>query len=113
MGIAEGAVSEWRTTIRFTLNGTWACPTKIETVQAQLAAIQRREPERQPASVHGALDDNVHPQNTMQFAYALQQAGKRFQMMIYPRSAHGVSDPEQTLHLRRMMLDFTTQNLLR
>ena len=49
----------------------------------------------------------------MQFAYELQQAGKPFQMMIYPRSAHGVSDPELAPHLRRMMLDFTTQNLLR
>jgi dipeptidyl-peptidase-4 len=63
--------------------------------------------------VHSALDDNVHPQNAMQFAYALQQAGKPFRMMMYPRSAHGVSDPELALHLRRMMLDFTTQNLLR
>ena len=55
----------------------------------------------------------MHPQNAMQFAYALQQAGKPFQMMIYPRSAHGVSDPALALHLRRMMLDFTMQNLLR
>ena len=49
----------------------------------------------------------------MQFAYELQQAGKPFRMMMYPRSAHGVSDPQLAMHLRRMMLDFTTQNLLR
>ena len=49
----------------------------------------------------------------MQFAYALQQAGEPFHMMIYPRSAHGVSDPGLALHLHRMMLDFTLQNLLR
>jgi dipeptidyl-peptidase 4 len=63
--------------------------------------------------IHSALDDNVHPQNAMQFAYELQKAGKPFQMMIYPKSAHGVSDPQQAPHLRRLMLDFTTQNLLR
>jgi dipeptidyl aminopeptidase/acylaminoacyl peptidase len=49
----------------------------------------------------------------MQFAYELQRAGKPFQMMIYPRAAHGVSNPELAVHLRSMMLDFTTQNLLR
>ena len=49
----------------------------------------------------------------MQFAYELQQAGKPFQMMIYPKSAHGVSDAQLAPHLHRLMLDFTTQNLLR
>jgi len=27
-------------------------------------------------------------------------------MMLYPRSRHGVSDPRQNLHLRRLMFDF-------
>jgi dipeptidyl aminopeptidase/acylaminoacyl peptidase len=49
----------------------------------------------------------------MQFAYELQKAGKPFEMMLYPRSTHGVSDPQLSVHLRRMMLDFTTRNLLR
>ena len=49
----------------------------------------------------------------MQFAYELQQAGKLFSMMLYPRSAHGIGDPRLYMHLRRTMLDFTTQNLLR
>ena len=61
--------------------------------------------------VHGALDDNVHPQNAMQFAYALQKAGKRFQMMVYPNAGHGLGDPQQSAHLRQMMLDFTLQHL--
>ena len=41
--------------------------------------------------LHGARDDNVHLQNTMQLIYALQQAGKDdFELMLYPRSRHGV-----------------------
>ena len=63
--------------------------------------------------IHSTLDDNVHPQNAAQFAYELQKHGIPFRMMNYPKSAHGVYDPEVSLHLRRMMLDFTTQNLLR
>lgn len=60
-----------------------------------------------------ALDDNVHPQNAMQFAFELQKAGNPFQMMIYPKSSHGVSDPQLEPHMRRLMLDFTVKNLLR
>ncbi len=40
--------------------------------------------------LHGAMDDNVHPQNTIRFAKALQDAGKPFQMMIYPGARHGL-----------------------
>jgi dipeptidyl-peptidase-4 len=52
------------------------------------------------------MDDNVHVQNSIQFAYELQRGGKPFEMMLYPRSRHGVSDPRQNLHLRRLMFDF-------
>ena len=37
--------------------------------------------------MHGAIDDNVHVQNTMQLAYELQQAGKPFSLMLYPEVA--------------------------
>ena len=52
------------------------------------------------------MDDNVHMQNTLQFAYELQRAGKPFEMMLYPRSRHGISDPRLNLHVRQSMLDF-------
>lgn len=39
---------------------------------------------------HGAVDDNVHPGNSIQLIYALLQAGKRFDFMIYPEQQHGI-----------------------
>ena len=57
--------------------------------------------------MHGTTDDNVHLQNSVQFAYELQRAGKAFDMMIYPRSRHAVSDPLLNKHLRQQMFDFT------
>lgn len=39
--------------------------------------------------LHGLVDDNVHPSNTWQLVEALQQAGKRFDLMVYPNNAHG------------------------
>jgi dipeptidyl-peptidase-4 len=57
------------------------------------------------------MDDNVHVQNTLQFAYELQRAGKPFEMMLYPRSRHGISDPRLNLHVRQSMLDFVMRNV--
>ncbi|PYQ16839.1 MAG: hypothetical protein DMF80_03080, partial [Acidobacteria bacterium] len=63
--------------------------------------------------LHGAIDDNVHPQNTMQLAHELQKTGRPFRLMLYPKSRHGVTDPALVKHLRATMLEFTEQTLLR
>jgi dipeptidyl-peptidase 4 len=61
--------------------------------------------------IHGAMDDNVHLANTMQLAYELQKAGKPFELMLYPKSRHGVTDPQLVKHLRERMLEFTLRTL--
>ncbi len=114
MGIAEGAVTDWRNydtiyTERY-LGLPKDNPDGYRNSSPRFSAANLHG---ELLLVHGAQDDNVHPQNTMQFAYELQRAGKPFRMMIYPKSAHGVGDPQLATHLRRLMLDFTTQNLLR
>jgi dipeptidyl-peptidase-4 len=44
--------------------------------------------------IHNVEDDNVHFQNTMQMAEALEKAGKQFFMLVYPQKTHHVSGPE-------------------
>lgn len=61
--------------------------------------------------IHGTIDDNVHLQNTVQFAYELQRAGKPFEIMIYPRSRHSVTDARLNLHLRQLMYDFVMRSI--
>ena len=61
--------------------------------------------------IHGAIDDNVHIQNSIQFIYVLQKAGKQFEFMIYPKSRHGVTDPLLVRHMRELMLRFILENL--
>ena len=56
--------------------------------------------------LHGTMDDNVHMQNSVQFAYELQKAGKPFEMMVYPKSRHGIGDGRLNAHLRQLMFDF-------
>lgn len=61
--------------------------------------------------IHGAMDNNVHMQNTTKFIYELQKAGKQFDLMIYPTQRHGVSNPDQVYHLYTMMGDYILKNL--
>jgi dipeptidyl-peptidase-4 len=39
---------------------------------------------------HGAVDDNVHPANTIQLVQALLKENKKFDLMIYPEQQHGI-----------------------
>ena len=52
--------------------------------------------------VHGMIDDNVHMQNSAQFIDALQRANKDFEIMVYPRSRHGIGGP----HYIRLEVNF-------
>ncbi|MEN6576332.1 MAG: S9 family peptidase [Phycisphaerales bacterium] len=52
--------------------------------------------------VHGAIDDNVHLQNTFTLVDALQREDKAFQLMVYPQSRHGVGG----MHYNRLTVDF-------
>jgi dipeptidyl aminopeptidase/acylaminoacyl peptidase len=61
--------------------------------------------------IHGGIDDNVHRQNSEQLVYELQRAGKTFELMIYPRQRHGITDPRLNGHLRQIMFDFVTRAL--
>jgi dipeptidyl-peptidase-4 len=53
--------------------------------------------------VHNFEDDNVLFQNMLQITNALQNAGKQFQLMIYPQKTHGVMGP-----VRKQMLESMT-----
>jgi dipeptidyl-peptidase-4 len=61
--------------------------------------------------LHGTIDDNVHMANTIQLAYDLQKAGHQFDLMLYPKSRHGVTDPLLLKHMRQKMTDFILANL--
>jgi dipeptidyl-peptidase 4 len=57
--------------------------------------------------MHGLMDDNVHPQNSMQLIEALQRAGKDFEVMFYARARHGLGGD----HYNQLMVDFITEIL--
>ncbi|MGL4630819.1 MAG: DPP IV N-terminal domain-containing protein [Leadbetterella sp.] len=61
--------------------------------------------------VHGANDDNVHMQNSIQLIDALQERKKEFEMMIYPNAKHGWGG-EKGIHFDNLKLKFIYQHLL-
>jgi dipeptidyl-peptidase-4 len=61
--------------------------------------------------IHGTGDDNVHFQNSVRLANALQAAGKQFQFMAYPNRTHSISGGPTSPHLFNMMTDWIVQNL--
>ena len=60
--------------------------------------------------IHNLQDDNVLFQNTLQIADALERAGKKFDMLIYPQKSHGVGGPVRRQMLESM-LDFFDRTL--
>jgi dipeptidyl-peptidase-4 len=61
--------------------------------------------------IHGTMDDNVHMQNSVQFAYELQRAGKLFEFMTYAKSRHGFTDARLIKHLQQSMFDFVQRSV--
>ena len=61
--------------------------------------------------VHGTQDDNVHYQHSLQMAKKLQDAGKQFEMMLYPNKNHSIRGAETQKHLYEMMKDFLLRTL--
>lgn len=59
--------------------------------------------------VHGDIDNNVHPANTMRVADALIRAGKRFDMLILPQQRHGFGDMDEYFYWR--MVDYFSEHL--
>jgi dienelactone hydrolase len=60
--------------------------------------------------VHGEIDNNVHPANTMRLTDALIKANKRFDLLIIPGAAHGFGAAQP--YFTQRMWDFFAEHLL-
>lgn len=61
--------------------------------------------------VTGTADDNVHPQNTFEFAEALVQADKDFDMMTYTNRDHGIRGGNSNNHIYTKVYKYFKEHL--
>jgi len=61
--------------------------------------------------IHGTADDNVHFQNAMDLATALNNAGKQYDMFFYPNKNHFITGGNTRLHLYTMITEYIFKNL--
>lgn len=61
--------------------------------------------------IHGTGDDNVHSQNTIQMIDALEQAGKQFDMRLYPNKRHAIAGGPTRLNLFEYISRFIFRHL--
>ena len=61
--------------------------------------------------IHGTADDNVHFKQTMDYAEALVQANKQFDMHVYRDRNHGISGGNTRFHLYTKMSNYLFDNL--
>jgi dipeptidyl-peptidase 4 len=99
-GVAVNAVTDWRNYDTIYTERYFGLPSTNE------AGYERGSVVAAAGNLHGsllliagAMDDNVHMQNSLQFLHAMQLAGKDCDFMVYPRVRHGIEDLQQQLHL--------------
>lgn len=110
-GIAGGSVVDWHLydsvfTERFMLEPR----NNEEGYKKSAPLLAAKDLHGRLLLLHGTTDDNVHAQNTIQFAYELQKQGRTFEMMLMPRSKHSVT--KQSLYfMQKIVMEFTRKQL--
>jgi dipeptidyl-peptidase-4 len=92
-GISGAPVTDWHY-----YDSKWG-EALLKLPQDNAAAYERTSMVKHAADLSGHLmivfgtgDDNVHPQNELAFMNALIEAGKPFEVKIYPMRKHGFAD---------------------
>jgi len=112
-GIAGGTVSDWRDYDSIYTERLMLMPqNNPDGYRKSSPRFDAKNLHGRLLLIHGTTDDNVHAQNTYQFAYELQREGKVFDMMMYPRTKHGVTDKKTIAHMQKTVLEFVRRNLL-
>jgi len=106
VGVANSAVGDWR------LYDTIYTERYMSLLGDNLSGYVESAPVEQAAKmrgnlllIHSMMDDNVHPQNTMQLLTALTNAGRDAEVRIYPPGRHGAAYNAMSARLIRQVTD--------
>ncbi|HET7322402.1 MAG TPA: S9 family peptidase, partial [Longimicrobiaceae bacterium] len=92
LGIANSAVTDWRLYDSIYTERYMGLLSENETGYEQSSAIPFADRlQGHLLMVHSTMDDNVHPQNTMQMLTAFSAIGKDVEVRLYPPGGHGAA----------------------
>jgi len=112
-GIASSAVTDWKLYDTHYTERFMDTPDENPEGYRQTAVLTYADKYKGTLRIiHGAMDDNVHMQNTIQVIDKFQDLGKHFEFMIYPGERHGISG-RKGAHNRMETYRFIYQYLLR
>jgi len=113
-GFAGGSVTDWHLYDTHYTERFMGLPSEnVEGYKSSAVTTYIKNYKGNLYLVHGTMDDNVHMQNTIQLVGALQDAGKDFEMMLYPGGRHGWSNlKERWMHFENEKTKYIYQYLL-
>ncbi len=110
-GVAGAPVTNWRNYDTIYTERYMGLPDENSKGYEDSSPVnQARNLDSKLLILHNVEDDNVHFQNTMQMADALEKADKQFRMVIYPQKSHGVGGAARQ-HLNETIAGFFEETL--
>jgi len=107
-GIASGPVTDWKLYDTIYTERYMLTPKENPEGYAKTSCVAAaKNLTGKLLIIHGMMDDNVHLQNSVQLADALQKANKPFEMMFYPQARHGIGGA----HYLKLQLDFIRRTM--
>lgn len=112
VGIAVAPPTDWRYYDTVYTERFMRTPQENEKGYAVTSPLRRvNEMQGKLLLIHGSADDNVHFTQTMQYAEALVQANKQFDMHVYKDRDHGIYGKNTRYHLYTKISNYLIENL--
>ena len=112
VGIAVAPVTDWKLYDSIYTERHMGLPSDEPEAYRRTSAIEgAKDLHGRLLLVHPTSDDNVHLQHTMQMVHALIQAGKPYDLLLYPGKTHSLYGGSERLHLFRRIEEYLERNL--
>ncbi|HSC59267.1 MAG TPA: S9 family peptidase [Gemmatimonadales bacterium] len=106
VGVANSAVTDWRLYDDIYTERYMSLPSdNAAGYDSSSAVVLAPRLTGHLLLIHSMMDDNVHPQNTMQFLTAMANAGHDVDLRIYPPGHHGAAYNFQSFLLIQQATD--------
>jgi dipeptidyl-peptidase-4 len=111
-GVAVAPVTDWRLYDSIYTERYMGPPSEEELAYRDTSAVRAaKDLHGRLLLVHGTADDNVHVQNTMRMVQALIDAGKPYDLQLYPGKTHGIYGTAARVHLFRTIEEYLERYL--